>query len=136
MTTLDHLLTPRSVAVIGASDDPTRIGGRPLNYFLNHGFQGEIYPVNPKREVVQGTRAYPTLTDIPGEVDFALVAVPAPLVNDVIREAVAKKVKTVMIFSSGFAETNDQGAAWQAEMPEIIEGSQTRIIGPNCLGVY
>ncbi|MEM7059889.1 MAG: acetate--CoA ligase family protein [Pseudomonadota bacterium] len=136
MTTLDHLLTPRSVAVIGASDDPTRIGGRPLNYFLNHGFQGDIFPVNPKRDVVQGATSYPSLSDTPGEVDFALVAVPAPLVNDVIRQAVAKKVKCVMIFSSGFAETNEEGAAWQAEMPEIIAGSHTRIIGPNCLGVY
>ena len=136
MTTLDHLLTPRSVAIIGASDDPTRIGGRPVNYFKNHGFEGGIYPVNPRRDTVQGLPAFPSLTDIPHDVDFVLVAVPAPLVNDVIREAVAKKAKTVMIFSSGFAEMNDEGAAMQAEMGQIIAGSHTRIIGPNCLGVY
>ena len=66
MPTLDHILNPRHVAVIGASDNPTRIGGRPLNYFLNYGYEGAVYPVNPNRDVVQGTQAYPTLADVPG----------------------------------------------------------------------
>ncbi|MEM7684095.1 MAG: acetate--CoA ligase family protein [Pseudomonadota bacterium] len=136
MTTLDHILTPRHVAVVGASDNPARIGGRPLNYFLHYGFEGEVYPVNPNRDIVQGVKAYPTLSDIPGPVDFVLIAVPAPAVNDVIRQAVAKGTKTVMIFSSGFAEAGEQGAAWQAEMAEIIRGSHTRIVGPNCLGLF
>ena len=136
MTTLDHILNPRHAAVVGASDNPTRIGGRPLNYFLNFGYEGAVYPVNPNRDVVQGVPAYPTLADVPGEVDFVLVAVPAPNVNDVIRQAVAKGTKTVMIFSSGFAEASEQGAAWQAEMAEIIRGSHTRVIGPNCLGMF
>lgn len=136
MTTLDDLITPRHVAVVGASDDPSRIGGRPLYYFLNRDFPGEIYPVNPNRETVQGTKAYPTLSDVPGDVDFVLVAVPAPFVNDVVREAVKKKTKNVMIFSSGFAEASEQGAKWQEEMKGIIEGTRTRIVGPNCLGMY
>ncbi|MEM7422481.1 MAG: acetate--CoA ligase family protein [Pseudomonadota bacterium] len=136
MTTLDHLLTPRHVAVVGASDNPTRIGGRPLNYFLNHGFEGGIFPVNPNRDTVQGARAYPTLSDVPGDVDFVLVAVPAPAVNGVIREAVAKRAKTVMIFSSGFAEASEQGALWQDEMSDIVDGSDTRVVGPNCLGMF
>ena len=77
MTTLQDLLCPTSVAVVGASGDPLRIGGRPLNYFKSFGFEGDIYPVNPKREEVQGLKAYPTVTDIPGQVDFVLVAVPS-----------------------------------------------------------
>ncbi|MFK7942386.1 MAG: acetate--CoA ligase family protein [Paracoccaceae bacterium] len=136
MTTLDDLITPGSVAVVGASDNPARIGGRPLNYFLNYGFPGDVYPVNPNRDIVQGAKAYPTLSDVPGQVDFVLVAVPAPAVIGVVREAIAKQAKCVMIFSSGFAEVGDEGAALQAELTELARSSGTRVIGPNCLGVF
>ncbi len=136
MSTLDDLLSPRSVAVVGASDDPSRIGGRPLSYFLNHGFKGEVYPVNPRRETVQGARAYPSVSELPGSVDFVLVAVPAPAVVGVVREAVAKQAKTVMIFSSGFAEAGEDGAAWQAELSDIARETGVRIVGPNCLGSF
>ena len=72
MTTLDDLLTPKSVAVVGASDDPTRIGGRPLSFFKNLGYEGAIYPVNPRRDEVQGLKAYPSLKEIDGDIDFVL----------------------------------------------------------------
>lgn len=136
MTTLDDLITPRHVAVVGASDDPSRIGGRPLHFFLTKGYEGAVYPVNPNRETVQGVKAYASLADVPGDVDFVLVAVPAPGVNDVVRVAVAKGARNVMIFSSGFAEASEEGAAWQEEMKAIIAGTNTRIVGPNCLGMY
>ncbi len=136
MTTLDDLLAPRSVAVVGASDDPSRIGGRPLNFFLTKGFEGAIYPVNPNREQVQGTQAYPTLSEVPGALDFVLVAVPAPHVVGVMREAIAKQAKTVMIFSSGFAESSEDGTAWQTELSDLAQQSGTRIVGPNCLGMF
>lgn len=136
MTTLQDLLCPTSVAVVGASDDPLRIGGRPLNYFKSFGFEGDIYPVNPKRDEVQGLKAYPTVTDIPGPVDFVLVAVPAPLVVQVTKEAAAKGAKTVLIFSSGFAEESESGARMQAELSQIAAETGVRILGPNCLGVF
>ncbi|MEM1297657.1 MAG: acetate--CoA ligase family protein [Pseudomonadota bacterium] len=136
MTTLDDLIAPASIAVVGASDNPARIGGRPLNYFLNYGFDGPVYPVNSNRDFVQGAQAYPTLSDVPGSVDFVLVAVPAPHVIGVMKEAIAKQAKCVMIFSSGFAEVDEQGAAWQTELTELALASGTRIIGPNCLGVF
>ena len=136
LTTLGDLTAPSSVAVVGASDNPARIGGRPLNYFLNYGFDGTVYPVNPNRDVVQGAQAYPTLSDIPGPVDFVLVAVPAPHVVGVLREAIAKQAKCVMIFSSGFAEVGEEGAALQAELSALARESGTRVIGPNCLGVF
>jgi acyl-CoA synthetase (NDP forming) len=136
MTTLDDLLTPKSVAVVGASDDPTRIGGRPVSFFKNLGYEGAIYPVNPNRDEVQGLRAYPTLNDIDGPIDFVLVAVPAKGVVDVVNDAVAKKVKTVMIFSSGFGEMNEAGQKAQDELTRIAHESGVRIIGPNCLGVF
>ena len=84
MTTLDDLITPRHAAVVGASDDPTRIGGRPLRHMINQKFEGDIYPVNPRRDKIQGLRAYPSIADIDGDLDFVLVAVPAPAVVDVV----------------------------------------------------
>ena len=136
MTTLDDLLNPRSIAIVGASDDPTRIGGRPLGYMISQRFAGGIYPVNPRRDTVQGLRAYPTLGDIDDDVDFVLVAVPAPMVAEQVRAAAAKKARAVMIFSSGFAETGPDGAAMQDELTAIARETGVRIIGPNCLGAF
>jgi acyl-CoA synthetase (NDP forming) len=135
MITYDELLRPETVAVVGASDDPTRIGGRPLDYLLNRGFQGTVYAVNPNRDTVQGTRSYPTLTDVPGTVAFVIVAVPAPHVIGVVEQAVAKSAKAVLILSSGFAEAGEQGVAWQVKLSEIAWQTGVRIIGPNCLGL-
>jgi len=136
MTTLDDLLNPRSIAIVGASDDPTRIGGRPLSHMINQKFDGGIYPVNPKRDTVQGLRAYPTLGDIDGDVDFVLIAVPAPMVAGQVRAAAAKKARTVMVFSSGFAETGPDGVAMQDELTAIARETGVRVIGPNCLGAF
>ena len=136
MTTLGDLLEPRSIAIVGASDDPTRIGGRPLSHMINQRFDGGIYPVNPRRDKVQGLRAYPSLTDIDGDLDFVLVAVPAPLVTEQVRAAAAKKARTVMIFSSGFAETGPEGTAMQDEVTRIARETGVRVIGPNCLGAF
>jgi acyl-CoA synthetase (NDP forming) len=136
MTTLDDLLRPRSIAIVGASDDPTRIGGRPLRHMINQRFEGGIYPVNPRRDTVQGIKAYPSLMDIDGDLDFVLVAVPAPMVVQAVRDAAAKKARTVMVFSSGFAETGPDGAAMQDEITAIARETGTRVIGPNCLGAF
>ena len=136
MTTLDDLLNPRSIAIVGASDDPTRIGGRPLRHMINQKFEGGIYPVNPRRDTVQGLRAYPTLLDIDGDVDFVLVAVPAPMVAETVRAAAVKKAKTVMVFSSGFAETGPDGKAMQDELTAIARETGVRVVGPNCLGAF
>ena len=89
--TLDQLTAPQRVAIVGASDNPTRIGGRPISYMLNHGFTGQIFPVNPKNETIQGLPAYARIGDIPEEIDFALIAVKSTMVADQVRAA-AKKV--------------------------------------------
>src|SRR3546814_6118553 len=127
MTTRDYLLSPRHVAVVGASDNPRRIGGRPLAYCKEQGFEGAVYPVNPNREKVQGIDAFPSLSDVPGPVDFVLVAVPAAQVVEVMRQAVEKQAKTVMIFSSGFAEAGEQGTRWQEELARIAVESGVRV---------
>ena len=136
MTTLDDLLSPRSITVVGASNDPTRIGGRPLSHMIQQKFDGDVYAVNPKRDTVQGLPAYSTVTDIPGDLDFVLVAVPAKLVADQVRLAAAKNARTVMVFSSGFAEVGDEGIALQTELTQVGRETGIRILGPNCLGSF
>ena len=126
---------PRSFAVLGASDEPSRIGGRPLAYTMQR-FEGPIYPVNPKRATVQGLRAYPSVTEIDGEVDFALIALPAALVEGAVRDCAAKGVRCALIFSSGFAEVGGEGAAMQARLTAIGRETGIRILGPNCLGLF
>src|SRR5271165_1368349 len=99
MAIFDDLFNPRSIAIVGASDDPRRIGGRPLAHMIEQRFDGAIYPVNSRREKVQGLRAYPCLDAIEGDLDFVLVAVPAEDVASVLREAAAKNARTALVFS-------------------------------------
>lgn len=133
MSDLRRLLEPRSIAVIGASRDPVKISGRVLAYLGRHGYPGEIYPVNPGHDRVQGRPAYRRVADLPGPVDLAIVVLPAPAVAGAVRECVAAGVPFVAVFSSGYAETGPVGAARQRELAEAARG--TRLLGPNCLGL-
>ena len=132
----NSLLRPSSVAIIGASDDPTRIGGRPLRYLKEAGFAGNIYPINPKYDKVQGLSAYPNIRDVPAAVEFALIAVPAAVAVQAIEDCAAHGVKAAVIFSSGFAEIGADGIAMQQQLSKIARQSGMRIVGPNCLGVF
>ena len=134
--TLDPLFHPRSVAIIGASDDPTRIGGRPLRYLIEGGFPGPIYPVNPRREVTQGLPAFPDIASVPGSVDTAIIAVPAEHVLATLEACAEQGVQVVVLFSSGFAETGEAGARDEERIGEIARSHRMRVLGPNCLGVY
>ena len=131
---LEPLLKPKSIAVIGASDTPSRIGGRPLHFTKKHGFKGNIYPVNKKRETVQGLKAYRGIKDVPEAVDCAIISVPAAIAVDAIRECAECGVKSVVIFTSGFAEMGE--AAAQLEISTIAAEAGMRVVGPNCLGVF
>ncbi|MCO5070819.1 MAG: acetate--CoA ligase family protein [Rhizobiaceae bacterium] len=133
---LDALFRPRSVAILGASDDPNRISGRPIRYLLSGGFKGPIYPVNPNREVVQGLKAYKSLDELPQTPDVALFAIPAGLTEQAIRECVAKGVKSAVIFSAGYAEMGESGLEMQTRIAETARAGGMRILGPNCLGVF
>ena len=136
MTTLKEIMSPKSIAIVGASDNKTRIGGRPLSNMIEKGFSGEIYPINPNRDTVQGIKAYSSLLDVKDDLDFILVAVPSKLVVSVLEEAVIKKAKTALIFSSGFSEIGGQGEIFQNQIKKITQDSNLRIIGPNCLGLF
>ncbi|MGW0246578.1 acetate--CoA ligase family protein [Nocardia goodfellowii] len=134
-TDFSPLLAPKSIAVIGASDNPAKLSGRPIAYMKRFGYNGQIYPVNPTREVVQGLPAYADIRDVEGEVDVAVIVSPAGLVLDAVRACVEKGVRFALITASGFAEANADGAALQDELRQLIAGSGLRLIGPNCLGM-
>ena len=136
MTTLKEIMSPKSIAIVGASDNKSRIGGRPLGNMIEKNFSGEIYPINPNRDTVQGMKAYSSLIDVKDDLDFVLVAVPSKLVVSVLEEAVIKKAKTALIFSSGFSEIGGQGEIFQNQIKKISQDSNLRIIGPNCLGLF
>ncbi len=128
-------LQPSSIAVIGASRDPATIGGRLLKNLLGQPFSGVVYPVNPTADHVQAVPAFASVTDIPDEVDLAIVAVPAAGVLDVARRCAEKGVKGLVVISAGFGETDDEGRARQHELVEICRATGMRLIGPNCMGV-
>lgn len=134
--TLRALISPRSIAVIGASDDPTRIGGRPLGYMLRSGFQGPLWPVNPRREVVQGLPAFASVDALPEAPDACIVAVPAAAVPETLEACAAKGAKAAVVFSSGFAEMGEEGRAAQDRVRAIARAGGIRVLGPNCLGVF
>ena len=133
---LDALLRPASVAVIGASNDPTRIGGRPIRYLRAAGYAGRVYPVNPRHKDVQGLPAFPHISDVPEAVDLAIVAVPAPSVVETVEACAARGVRVAVIYSAGFAEMGAEGRRLQRRLSEIAAETGLRIVGPNCLGVY
>ncbi|MCP4754709.1 MAG: acetyl-CoA synthetase [Proteobacteria bacterium] len=134
---LDPIFNPRSVAVIGASNDPNRWGYGIMNSILEYGqFRGDLYPVNPKDERVWGLKAYKSVTQIPGPVDLAVIVVNAGQAVGVFRECIEKKVGGALIITAGFAEIGDQGAGLQAELTQLSQESGIRFVGPNCMGLW
>ena len=136
LESLAPLFAPRAVAVIGASADPQRIGGRPIAYALRAGFEGTLYPVNPNREEIQGVKAWPSVEAIPEPIDFALLAIPAAGVPQALRDCAAKGARAAVIFTAGFAEVGGEGPALQEEILAIGREHGIRLLGPNCLGLF
>ncbi|MDX6421801.1 MAG: hypothetical protein QOG28_6421 [Trebonia sp.] len=132
---LDALLRPRGVAMIGASRNPTALGGRPLGYLARYGFPGQVYPVNGSAPEVQGLPSYASVKDIPGPVDLALVMVRAELVPQVLRECAAAGVRVAVIVSSGFGEGMGAGAGILESLAPELAASGMRVLGPNCEGL-
>nr|WP_281353440.1 bifunctional GNAT family N-acetyltransferase/acetate--CoA ligase family protein [Phytoactinopolyspora mesophila] len=136
---IERLLTPRSVAVVGASRSVGKAGQaliRNIKDGLDQGFTGRLYAVNPEATAVAGVTAYPTVREIPGDVDLAVLAVPAEAVNDVVLECAAKGVRGVVVVAAGFAERGDpEGRARQTELVRVARAHGMRVVGPNCLGI-
>jgi acyl-CoA synthetase (NDP forming) len=132
---LDALFRPSSVAIIGASSDANRIGGRPVA-FSKRAFQGRIIPINPKGGELQGLPAYASITDAPGPIDQAIIAVPAKAALQAVDECIARGVKVAVMFSSGFAETGAEGRALQVELTRRCRAGGMKLLGPNSLGMF
>jgi len=128
-------LTPRSVAVIGASSTRGSIGAEVFHNLLATEFAGPVYPINPGAGVVGSVVAYPTVGDVPGPVDLAVIVVPAALVLAVARQCGSKGVRALIVISSGFAETGDEGRDRQRELLGLCREFGMRLIGPNCMGI-
>jgi acetyl coenzyme A synthetase (ADP forming)-like protein len=129
----DQLLAIRSIAVVGASQDPNKVGYAITRNLLS--FTGSLYPVNPKAAEILGRKAYPSIAAIPEKVDMAVVAIPAKGVPQLMKEAGEKKVPLVIIISSGFREAGEAGRALEKETLAIARQYGIRIMGPNCLGL-
>lgn len=132
---LEPFFRPRSVAVIGASRKPGTIGHRVLQNLITTGFNGPVYPVNPKAHVVSSIPAYPSVKDIPGPVDLAIVAVPQPAVLSVVDDCAEKGVRALVVLTAGFAETGPEGRELQERLVRKVRGYGMRMVGPNCLGI-
>ena len=132
---LDAVLNPSSVAVIGASANPDKIGHKILKNIVEAGFSGAVYPVNPRGGEILGLEAYPSVLDAPGDVDTAVVVVPARFVQGVMEECVQKGVKGAIIISSGFKDIGPEGAELERQVLETAARGGIRVVGPNCQGV-
>ncbi len=132
---LDALFAPRSIAVVGASNDTSRIGGIPLDYLRRFGYAGQLHAINPRGGKVQGFPAHARLSDVGEPIDLAIVAVPQAQVHGVLDEAAATGVRSMVLFSSGYAELGGDGVTAQAEVACRAREAGIRLLGPNCLGV-
>jgi len=131
---LDPLFSPRSVAVVGATERAGSVGRSVLWNLLSNPFGGTVFPVNSKRPSVLGIKAYPTVADLPDKVDLVVVTTPADTVPDVLAESVAAGIPAGIVISAGFKESGEHGKELEARITQIIRGKM-RLIGPNCLGV-
>ncbi len=135
LASLRYLLEPASIALVGASRHPGTIGNILLDCLIKSGYTGKLYPVNPNVDSLMSIKTYPSVLDIPGDVDMAIVAVPARLVTKVADECGRKGVRVLTIISDGFKETGPEGASREKELCDVALGYGMRIIGPNCMGV-
>ncbi len=130
---LNEFFNPKSIAIIGASRTPGKIGYTILEN-LKNSFNGKIYPINPNAKEILGLTTYPSVLNVKEKIDLAIVVVPAEIVKNVVKECVKKKIKAIVIISSGFSEIGEKER--ELELKKICKGKKTRIIGPNCIGIY
>src|SRR5436309_10862515 len=129
------LLSPRSVAIVGQSDDPGKTTGRPLKFLRQAGYRGAIYPINPRRETVLGERAWKSVAELPEPPDHAYVVVPTEVVVDAVRDCGRAGIKIASILAAGFSETGADGIAREQRLRDVASETGIRLVGPSCLGV-
>ena len=126
---------PKSIAVVGASRDPSSIGFRILEELVTNRYQGPVYPVNPKADAIGSIHAYPNVKSLPEKVDLAIITVPLPAVMSVVDDCAANGVRALVVITAGFAELGTSGSELQKELVERVRGYGMRMVGPNCMGV-
>ena len=138
MPDLEFIFHPESIAVVGASDNPRRVTNRFfMDPLLRLGYQGRIYPIHPTASEISGLKAYPSIMDVPGPVDHVSCAIRATLTPQLMHQCVAKGVKLIQIYTSGFSETGrEEGIRLEREIAEIARRGNVRVLGPNCMGIY
>ena len=132
---LHRFFSPKSVAIVGASERPDSVGYRLLLNMQEAGFDGGLYPVNNKRDSLLGLKAYPDLYHVPEELDLVVIATPAPTVPGIVKQCGDKGVTSIIIITAGFGELGEEGQRLQQEVLAIAHRYGIRIIGPNCLGL-
>jgi len=133
---LRTVLNPKSIAVIGASENENKIGGRPLLYLARYGYKGKVYPINPKRAEIQGFKAYPSLADVPEAPEAAIVALAGDAAIEAVEQCARRGVKTAVVMTSGFGETDPiMGKAKEKRMRDAAHAGGMRIVGPNSQGL-
>jgi acetyltransferase len=133
---LTRFFAPRSIALVGATEDLAKFGGRCLSQTIKFGYQGTIYPINPKRDELFGRRCYPSVSALPGTPDHVGLLLPAAMVPAALEDCASMKVPFVTVFSSGFGETGaGEGRALQQRITDIARAGGIRMMGPNCNGL-
>ncbi len=132
---IEAALAPASIAVVGASDNPEKIGGRPIKYMLRDGYSGKIFPVNPGRESIQGLPAFASLAALPAVPDLVLVCVPGQAAVEAVRQSAAMGVKLAVVIASGFGEVDEEGKRAQEQMLSAARAAGMRLVGPNTQGI-
>lgn len=133
---MEKFFTPRSVALVGASSSSGKIGNSILDSLVNHDFKGKVYPINPKADKIFGVKCYPSIDDIPGKVDLAVVSVDLSVTPPVLEACARKGIHNVVVVSGGGKELGGERAAYEAEVRRLSEEHDIRIIGPNCIGMF
>jgi acyl-CoA synthetase (NDP forming) len=133
---LKRLFQPRSVAIVGASQDESKSGGMFVSSLLKDGYQGTIYPINRKEAEIMSLKSYPSVLDVPGEIDLAVMAIPAQSVPQAMAECAQKGVKFAIVHSVGFSELGTEGKELERQMVEAARRGGVRVVGPNCMGIF
>ncbi len=131
---LHTLFNPRSIAVIGASDTPGRVGYSVFKNLTGYGYSGTVYPVNPNRQTVQGVQAYPDIATLPQPVDLAILATPAATIPELLEACAAHGMRAALVVSAGFAEAGEEGSRLAEQIRQIAQANDMALLGPNCLG--
>ena len=135
ISAMEYFFNPRSIALIGVSKDIRKPSGRSLNALLQWNYKGKLYPINPNYTEIHGVKCYPSLLEISGDVEMVIISIPAQSVLEALQQCVVKRVRAVVLFTSGFSEVGPEGKALQEQVAQLSQKNNLRILGPNCVGL-